>query len=124
LSVTCFLTGCGGSDAPLHGTTDGGQSGGRDAGSSGIGGTNGTGGKSGTGGTNGSGGTSGTGGTNGTGGNTSVPGKTCTEAGGTCVGVFPGSCASGSFNASLSCGPGVGSACCISGGGGGRGGKI
>ena len=92
-------------------------------GSAGRGGNSGSGGSTGRGGASGSGGTNGNGGASGTGGNTSVPVTTCTEAGGTCVGVFPGSCASGTMNPSLSCGSGVGSACCISGGGGGRGGN-
>jgi len=185
LSFACFLIGCDSSKTTLPGNTDAGQSGGKDAGSSGTGGNSGTGGAKGTGGTKGtggntspprnectdaggscvpvapgscsgvtqsslscgsgigsvccmpggaggstgrggnggSGGTNGSGGKSGTGGNTSVPGNTCTEAGGTCVGVLPGSCASGTFNSSLSCGPGVGSACCMAGGSGGRGGN-
>jgi hypothetical protein len=88
-----------------------------------AGGSGGTGSSSGRGGNSGSGGKSGTGGGSGTGGNTSVPINTCTEAGGTCVGVLPGSCASGTMNLSLSCGSGVGAACCMPGGAGGRGGN-
>ena len=74
LSVTYFLTGCEASNTTLLGKTDAGKSGGQDAGSSGTGGTNGTGGSSGT------------------GGNTSLPRNACTEAGGSCVAVAPGSC--------------------------------
>ena len=43
----------------------------------------------------------------------------CTQAGGSCVGVLPGACASGIVNLSLSCGSGVGTECCLPGGAGG-----
>ena len=77
-------------------------------------------GSSGRGGNSGTGGMNGTGGRSGTGGNTAVSTNACTEAGGSCVAVSPGSCASGTMNSSLSCGPGVGTACCMPGGAGGR----
>ena len=72
----------------------------------------------GAGGSSGSGGSSGRGGNSGTGGTTSVPANACTKAGGSCVAVAPGSCASGTIT-SLSCGPGIGSICCMPGKDGG-----
>jgi hypothetical protein len=123
--IACLLTGCK-ADTALHSKIDAGKSGGQDAGGKEVatGDTSGgTGGKSSTGGSTGTGGKTGTGGSTGTGGNTAVPANSCTEAGGTCVGVFPGTCAGGTMNASLSCGVGVGSACCLPGGSGGRGGN-
>jgi len=77
----------------------------------------------GAGGSGGAGGGTGRGGNNGAGGKNGTGGNSCTESGGTCVGVLPGSCASGIMNSSLFCGDGVGSACCLPGGGGGRGGN-
>ena len=124
LGVTYFLTGC--NNTALPGKTDAGKSGGQDAAGKDVPTSDtfsGTGGSSGRGGNSGSGGKIGTGGGSGTGGNTSAPINTCTEAGGTCVGVLPGSCASGTMNLSLSCGSGVGAACCMPGGAGGRGGN-
>ena len=50
---------------------------------------------------------------------TSAAVNACTQAGGSCVAVYPGTCASGVVNSSLSCGPGVGSECCLPGGAGG-----
>ena len=73
----------------------------------------------GAGGSSGAGGSTETGGNNGTGGSTSAPVNACTQAGGSCVGVLPGACAPGIVNLSLSCGSGVGTECCMSGGAGG-----
>jgi hypothetical protein len=42
----------------------------------------------------------------------------CEQAGGSCVAVYPGTCTSGTV-VSLSCGSGVGTECCMPGGGGG-----
>ena len=127
--------GCGTNDATADSGIDTGtggspsQTGGRSGtGGSATGGTVGTGGAGiGSGGTVGTGGVTGmggasTGGSTGTGGaGGGSPNNACTQAGGSCVAVVPGSCASGTVT-SLSCGSGLGSECCMPGGAGGTGG--
>ena len=97
---------------------------GGNGGANGTGGSAGSGGRSGTGGSAGSGGSAGTGGiggSRGSGGSAGTGGATgvaCEKAGGSCVAVYPGSCASGTVVA-ISCGPGIGAECCMLGGNGG-----
>ena len=118
-SETGGQPGSGGSST--GGVTGSGSVTGSGGGTGGTGGTTGTGGVTGSGGTIGTGGTTGAGGTTGTGGAGGVSNNACTEAGGSCVAVSPGSCASGTVT-SLSCGTGLGSECCMPGGSGGAGG--
>jgi hypothetical protein len=101
--------GSGGASGTGGALSSGGASGTGGAPSSG--GTSGTGGTRGSGGANGTGGTRGSGGANGTGGQ---PGTTCQQAGGSCVAVLPGACASG-LVVDFSCGAGIGAECCMPG---------
>jgi formylglycine-generating enzyme required for sulfatase activity len=39
----------------------------------------------------------------------------CVNAGGTCVGIYPGACPNGTLDGTLSCGGGVGVTCCVPG---------